>query len=1032
MLPGTRQGAGRLLEFRVLGPVEVVRDGQTVPISGAMRRAALAVLLVQFGQPTPANRLIEALWDDAPPRTAEGTLHTHLSHLRRLLDPEREARTRGLVLVTNPSGYMIDPETGTLDAREFEKAVEMGRSRLGAGRHAEASSLLSHALSMWRGAAFGEFAEREFARHEATRLEQVRLAALEDRVEADLGQGLHHELIEELHTLVEQNPLRERLWGHLMTALYRDGRQADALRAFQEIRGMLGREMGIEPGPALKQLEERILLQDPTLDVDRGFRPGRPIEGARLPSFMTSFVGRQDELVSVRGAIASSRLVTLTGVGGVGKSRLAAEALRLSEVASVVQHIDLAGLEDPGFVVDAIADTVGVRGEVGRTLEESLENRLGSEDALLFLDNADAHRAELATVLRVLLARCPGLRAVVTCRRPIGIPGECVVPASPMETPTAADRTAESVRECDSVQLFLARSASSSPRFVADAATVVSVGELCNRLGGIPLGIELAASRLRVLSLDQLLEHVDELLADPGTDGDRGSLRGLLSWSYDMLTESEQTTFRRLGVFSGSFTLEMARRVVESTGTPLIAQVASLVDLALVTTTPGRTVHYTMLDLARSHARSMLEESGESEMVHLRHAEYFAERARAIDESFGRAGWLDGLVELDLDLDVAPDTSNFRRALSWALDRARPDLALTLAGGLGRYWKWRGRYEEAARWMGAALDLDDGPPRWRAKVLREYAGIHRLRGSLADARRMAERALELFEEIDDHAGRADALYDLGFGALLQGEYQRADDLLWECVSLWERNGVHHMAVFPLVLLAWDAKVAGDYPLAEQLWDRIVCDADSIATQSGIQFWRADLAADEDDLARAQRLAQEALEKSTSKGLDRYAAGARAVLARLALYAGDHDTASALIEQAEIDAREAGAIEVQGLVALMSCRVALACGDLTRAQSILDSTATLGFTLEGPFPRVVLTELSAELAHARGETTEAIRSLAAASVLRERHGLRLPIPERRARDALLEELQSLHGDFPTVWEESVRSEREAGLGDSSVD
>jgi tetratricopeptide (TPR) repeat protein len=333
--------------------------------------------------------------------------------------------------------------------------------------------------------------------------------------------------------------------------------------------------------------------------------------------------------------------------------------------------------------------------------------------------------------------------------------------------------------------------------------------------------------------------------------------------------------------------------------------------------------------------------------------------------------------------------------------------------------------------MGAALDLDDGPPRWRAKVLREYAGIHRLRGGLADARRMAERALELFEEIDDHAGRADALYDLGFGALLQGEYQRADDLLWECVSLWERNGVHHMAVFPLVLLAWDAKVAGDYPLAEQLWDRIVCDADSIAAQSGIQFWRADLAADEDDLARAQRLAQEALEKSTSKGLDGYAAGARAVLARLALYEGDHDTASALIGQAEVDAGEAGAIEVQGLVALMSCRVALARGDLTRAQSILDSTATLGLTLDGPFPRVVLTELSAELAHARGETTEAIRSLAAASVLRERHGLRLPIPERRARDALLEELRSLHGDFPTVWEETVRSERGTGLRDSSV-
>ena len=471
------QSDRRGLEFGVLGPLQVTRRGAPLRLGGRQQRAVLALLLLDSGTVVSTDRLADVLWGERPPKGSTATLHTYISHLRDLFEPDRARSGPSRMLLTEPTGYRLVVDGSSIDAAVFERCVRSGRAILEAGRFAEASAELAEALALWRGPVLADLADYEFARLAAAKLEELRLGAIEARVEADLALGQHAELVAELDQLTAANPVRERLQGQRMLALYRSGRQADALAGYHRLRESLADELGIDPGPALQELHRRILRQDPVL----GTRPGEP---RALPVPPNALLGREGELAELAELLRRDevRLLVLTGAGGSGKTRLALEAARQAagSFANGAAFVGLAPLRDPDLVIGAIAQAVGVQLAPGVGLAAAL----GSRQMLLVLDNLEHLRAAGPSLVE-LLARAARLTLLVTSRVVLRLSGERVYPVEPL----AADAAAA---------LFVERAREAEPRFRPDPADAQAVRVICRRLDGLPLAIELAASRVRM------------------------------------------------------------------------------------------------------------------------------------------------------------------------------------------------------------------------------------------------------------------------------------------------------------------------------------------------------------------------------------------------------------------------------------------------------------------------------------------------------------------------------------------------------
>jgi DNA-binding SARP family transcriptional activator len=546
------------VQFGILGPLEVTEDGRTILVPGAKLRALLCLLVLDAGRVVPADRLIDGVWGTELPAHPANALQARLSQLRRLLGPER--------IDSRPSGYLLVAESSDIDAIRFETLAGQGRTALAGGNARQAAAILTEALSLWRGPPLAELADTELGRTEAIRLDELRLGVVEDRVDAELNLRRHSELVGELQAAVAEHPLRERLRGQLMIALYRSGRQAEALRAYQEGRRALVEELGIDPGPPLQQLEAAILAQDPALDLaegpaveqpagrvggtggaggvgvaggagvaetagaaaagapDASGAPTRP-PSARVASggSLSSFVGRRDELVEVTKLImAEARLVTITGPGGAGKTRLAVEVgtnLQPS-VPDGVWLVELAPLSDSASLAWTVAEILGVRdaaalirtgkGAQGRpAADERLAEYLGGKSAVLILDNCEHVVAAVAELVGTLLARCSELRVLATSREPLGVPGELQWPIPPMASPAAGVSDAEAATS-EAVLLFAERAAAVQPSFVLRPDMTLAVGDICRRLDGLPLAIELAAARVKVMPIAQIAERLDD------------------------------------------------------------------------------------------------------------------------------------------------------------------------------------------------------------------------------------------------------------------------------------------------------------------------------------------------------------------------------------------------------------------------------------------------------------------------------------------------------------------------------------------
>jgi predicted ATPase/DNA-binding SARP family transcriptional activator len=847
------------VELRLLGPVEAVAGEEVVPLGGARQRALLALLALAEA-PLPAERLADELWQGRPPRGAEGTLRSYVSRLRSALG--RDA------VVARGGGYALALERERLDVHRFERLLGQGRSELARGAAGLACDRLAAALALWRGPALAGVGDVPSLAGEALRLDELRLACLEERVEADLALGRHETLVAELQALVRREPLRERLRRQLALALYRSGRQAEALAAYHDARRVLDQELGLEPGPELRELERAILRQE--IPVVRAADARRD-----LPAATTSFVGRERELAELDALLRDHRLVTLTGMGGSGKTRLALELARQQAVAWVdgVRLVDLTAVADPALVTAAAAAAVGAEGP------ELLLEHVRSRELLLLLDNCEHLVEACAELVEGLLPASPNVRVLATSRVPLGVPGEL-------------DFALDPLAEDDAVRLFVDRATAVRRDLRVDE----TVGEICRALDGMPLAIELAAARSKALSAREIADRLDDRLrflrawqrvADPR----HRTLQTTMDWSYELLGAPEQELLRRLSLFAGGATLDAVTDVcLEGDRERAEELLARLVDWSLVRAEPGEPTRYRLLETVRQYGAAKLDSEPAVETLRRRHAEHFlrlAETANLSVASLGRGRQQPGLV--------LAEQHNLRVALDWAAG-ADVELALRIMLALENFWITQAPAEGERRYAELLARADAVAIGLRAEATRDHAACFDVQHRVEEARALYERSVALWHEAGDALGVANGMFRVGVMEAMSGNDAEARRIWEECLvtfrALGDRVGVIQ-AVGNL----------GGLDLEEGHVERglrMVDEAAAMADEAGWSWWvgralidSAEWSVRHGDPADGERRARRALELFSAAENRGETLLALAVIARAAAARGDAARAAAL-------------------------------------------------------------------------------------------------------------------------------------------
>ena len=677
------------MRVNILGPLEVEAGGRPAEIGGHRLRALLTRLALDPGRTVSTEALATAVWGDDLPAEQANALQSLVSRLRRAL-PEDVVRSAS-------GGYRLEVEPEAVDAVRFEQAAREGREALRRGDTRHAADTLRQALDLWRGDA------------PAIRLEELRLTALEDRIEADLRTNPSAELIAEAAELEERYPLRERPSALLMKALAGQGRQAEALAAYERLRRRLADDLGTDPSPDLQATHLAIL---------RGETRPKPRVRGNLRAALTSFVGREDELDRIGKQLIDSRLVTLVGPGGAGKTRLAVTAgARFAERApDGVWLAELAPIIEPEDIAPAVLRSLDRReGDLmkpaGRRLDtlQRLVGLLGDEEALLILDNCEHVVDAAARLADDLLSHCPRLRILATSREPLGILGEALCPVAPLRLPPAGIAAAAALG-FPAVQLLRDRASAVSPGFDVTPDTVDDVVEICRRLDGLPLAIELAAARLRTMPVDQVAARLDDrfrLL----TGGSRTAmprhrtLRAVVAWSWELLSTEERQLAERLAVFPATITAAAASGVARAVeeGSPEPPGVRSvqdlldaLVDKSILQLDPAGT-RYRMLETIREYALDVLAESGGSGPARAAHAAYFLDLVERAEPHTRQADQLEWMALLNDERD------NILGALQYAVDVGDGPTALRIGTAMSLVWAIHGTQTHAAEWLSRAL-----------------------------------------------------------------------------------------------------------------------------------------------------------------------------------------------------------------------------------------------------------------------------------------------------------------------------------------
>ena len=979
----------------MLGALSVGASGATVEIRRGRSRVLLCALVVDRGRPVTADTLIDRLWADRLPDDPFNALQTQVAYLRRVLGGAGLAP-----ITTTPSGYLLDGVD--VDVDRFETSLTAGRSTDDpTSEQAMLGALAAYdeAVSLWRGSPYHDVAGLDFVAAEIARLEELRLSALEDRCDVLMRLGRTAEAVAELSSSTKAHPLRERGHELLVLALYRAGRQADALRAYDRARRTLLDELGVRPGAALSTLERQVLEHDPALDWvpppdrDRGSAhhvpPAEPTTAAVAeagealhavaPESMTSgdLIGRDHDVARVRSLMVDRRLVTLTGPGGAGKTRLANEVASAAG-ARQVHHVDLGVIGEDDRVAHLIAVTLGVQVSAETDLVAALIAAIDARSMLLVLDTCERVVDDVRSVVGGLLTGCPNLSVLATSRRPLGMANELAWPVPPLGVPTeGADPLT-----APAFELFVRRATEANPHFELGPGDVDDVAELCRSLDGLPLAIELTAAQMDVLSpraaRDQLASHRTFTSRADGPDRHR-TLDATTAWSVDLLDDDERDMLYRLAVFVPTFDLEAAIAVggLDGDDGAAVARIVSLVRNSLVAHQHDR---YRLLDTVRGHLDATEADGSRRTTAQRRHAEHYADlAARSFRQvrAPGQDVWMRRL---------RADRANIRLALRWCFG---PDgdeqLGARIAGDIAWAWTLQGDTLDSQ----AALEQGEGvdaPPLVRARLL---LGIGLLAAPQADHDRVIQVCTEsanLGRAAGDDETVAVALLTLGVAQWATGDLQSAAASHDEAIRLFRNTGERWGHTICRVLRARTARDMGDPDLAEELLDAAIDDAKLTADDHVI------------GLAYEQ-------------------------IARLTLVRGHIErtvvAATASLRHNEAIGYTEGISAALTILAHAECRrghVVVAREQVTRALTLASNIGHVG-------AMCAAVEVSAAIAAAEGDAPRAAGSLLVARRARNRHGL--PLPALAAAESE-RELGRLRSEIASGWDDIESGSRLTSL------
>ncbi len=805
----------------MLGPLVLERDGESVQLPAGHVRSLLAVLAMRAGAPLSRDGLIDELWGESTPASAASALHVHLSKLRRAI---------GDLLVSDAGGYALDAEAYELDTERLDALIGQAREAPdGAGR------LLVEALGLFRGEPLSDVSAEGSLAQWRLRLEDKRFQATLLRIDADLAAGAASELVSELEQLAAEHPYEDRVWGQLMLALYRAGRQIDALDAYQRARSVAV-ELGLEPGEALSTLQQQILEHDAALapagpapaaatDASAALAnlPRRP--ASNLPRSPTRLIGRDRDLESLAGLMCDPdiRIITLTGAGGVGKTRLALELARRQEPAysDGAAFVRLEGVTDPSLVSAEIATVLARRDGTDALGADALLRYLRDRELLLCVDNFE-HLMAGAPLVAELVAEVAGVRVLVTSRMALRIRGELVYEVEPLALPLDDGR--EELASSPAVQLFVQSALAANRKLEVDAVTTVATANICRALGGLPLGIELAASRARSLTATEIAEQLTEPLSIGGyalrdLPDRQQTLHATIRWSFDLLSAAAQTVLCDASVFLGGFTRPALEAV---SGVPVPTELDELLEAKLIRHQAGSD-RFELVELVRVFALGELERSGGSDVARSRHRDYF----RAWSQP-ARKAWDVGSTTVGIPM--LPDHANMRAALEGAIAAGDQESAVELALGMRGIWhagQLRQESQELLEQLLARFEITNG-----ADVrLMLAVGVldYSPRGS-AWYRRAAKRAAEI-GDTENLARIATNMFSRAVNARDQAELNRLRPQLQELIS---REITPKAIGWIHYQLAIDACADGRYDESCEHADRSI----ERATEAGVDYMLA--------------------------------------------------------------------------------------------------------------------------------------------------------------------------------------------------
>lgn len=781
---------------RILGPIEILVDGSPLDLGRPQTRLVLAHLIAYVHEPISRDRLIESLWPDVDPRTAGHRLNVQIAALRKTL-----AGAPGIDLQTVGRGYRLNLPADSVDAEAFTQLVE---SATALDDPSERARRLEEAEQLWRGEPFGEFSRQPELSPIADRLADQRRTAQIVRIEAKLSMGALSTLTTELSELIEDDPFREQLWDLLIRALYAEGRQADALAAYRRLREGLAEELGIDPSPRLQALEEQVLVQDPTLAVAAAL----PRRRSSLPAERTQLIGRSIDLAEVEDRLATGRLVTLVGAGGAGKTRLAIRIAHryLERSTDGAAFVDLSAAIDRDGLGSHLLAALRLSNVAGHSAISSVVQAVGDRDMLIVVDNCEHLIDAVAAAVDKLVETSTRLRLLITSREPLGLAGEKLWRVNPLPTPSPSAGFDE-MASSDSVRLFIERASDAAPDLEPESH-LATIAEICRRLDGLPLAIELAAARMSTMSptevADGLAERFRLLNRGTRTSSPRHrTLTATIDWSDRLLTTDHRLLLDRLSVFVGPFGAHAVEEVCgwSPFGTQTVTEaLQELVLKSLVVAEPDAdTTSYRLLESIREYAWLRLVDSDQLDPVVDRYLSHYVSAAASMERNGLTDRWREAMDWVDREADNVADVWN---RLHDSGDVVR---SLALSASLARLFTTAGRNRQVAEWVGSGLataGTEGVPPGLGAKAML-FLAMAGAGESSEQAEAYGRRAYAHYLKAGNHAGAAWAGYALAGGRSLLGDLDGAIE--------WSARSVMHAEQSDVDLVrAWTLPKAGVY------------------------------------------------------------------------------------------------------------------------------------------------------------------------------------------------------------------------------